>query len=164
MKLIEKQNKVPTHSIILKKGQFGKLNYSDAYRVIVKPGKPVDAILNQVFKSPRWAEVLMTLRDSIVKNFGLKTGNATAVKNYYEVGDKAYIFTVTDRNETEIVMAEDDKHLNFRTSVSIIQAHPDCEVYLTTIVHYNNFFGRVYFFFVKPFHRRIMKECMRNLL
>lgn len=164
MKSIVKQNGVPAHSIILGKGLFGELDYCDAYQVNIQSDEPVDTILNRVFKLPRWAEALMALRDSIVRYFGLNPGTGKSVKNYYEAGDKAYIFTVTYRNETEIVMAEDDKHLNFRTSVSMVKAHAGCEVYLTTVVHYNNFFGRFYFFFVKPFHQRIMKACMRNLL
>jgi hypothetical protein len=94
----------------------------------------------------------------------LTTGGKEPKKSQYEVGDKTDIFTISARDDNEIVMAEEDKHLNFRASVSVVRRDDYCEAYLTTIVHYNNFFGRFYFFFVKPFHQQIMKVCMRNLL
>ncbi|MDR3705421.1 MAG: DUF2867 domain-containing protein [Paludibacteraceae bacterium] len=164
MEKISKQYEIPSHSIILNNGTFGSVDYVDSYKVCIKTEETVDEILNRVFQSPRWVDTLMAVRNAIVSVFNLKTGGKVPPKNQYEVGDKTDIFTISARNDNEIVMAEEDKHLNFRTSVSVVRRGEDCEVYLTTIVHYNNFFGRFYFFFVKPFHQQIMKVCMRNLL
>lgn len=164
MEKISKQHNIPSHSIILDNGTFGTVDYVDSYMVRVNTQETVDEILNRVFQSPRWVDALMAIRNAIVGIFNLKTGGKEPKKNHYEVGDKTDIFTISARNGNEIVMAEEDKHLNFRTSVLVVQHGDDCEAYLTTIVHYNNFFGRFYFFFVKPFHQQIMKVCMRNLL
>jgi hypothetical protein len=59
-------------------------------------------------------------------------------------------------------MGEDDKHLNFRASV--LKDKTNGTVSLTTVVHYNNLWGRVYFFPVKPFHKIIMKALLKRYL
>jgi hypothetical protein len=35
--------------------------------------------------------------------------------------------------------------------------------YSSTIVHYNNLLGRVYFFFVKPFHKLIIHAMLKMI-
>lgn len=153
---------VPETSIILK--NFGKVDYLDVYKIQTKSNDSVDKITTELFKIPKWVNNLMKLRDVLVRSFGLKTGNKEdiQIEPYYEVGNKAIYFTVIDRNENEIVMAEDDKHLNFRTSVMIECGETSTSVFLSTIVQYNNFFGRLYFFFVKPFHRLIIKSLLKR--
>jgi hypothetical protein len=55
-----------------------------------------------------------------------------------------------------------DTHLNFRVSVLIDRGKS--YIYTTTLVHYNNRWGKLYFFFVKPFHRIIVRSIMKRLL
>jgi hypothetical protein len=57
-------------------------------------------------------------------------------------------------------MEEDDKHLKFRTSVLIDREKS--EVYLTTVVKYNNWGGRLYFIPVKPVHRILVKSQFKK--
>lgn len=108
----------------------------------------------------------MKIRNCIVGLFGLKAGNKQEanVADHYSTGSKAVYFTVTDRNDCEIIMAENDKHLNFRASVLINRNGTDSKIYLTTIVRYNNFLGRLYFMSVKPFHSIIMKSILKRAL
>ena len=128
--------------------------------------RSVDKITSDLFKTPKWVHYLLKIRDLIVKPFGIKTSDEIEVKveSHYPIGSKAVFFTVIDRNKNEIVMAEDDKHLNFRTSVMIEKDGKNTNIYQTTIVQYNNFFGRFYFFFVKPFHRIIIKKGLKTYL
>lgn len=95
---------------------------------------------------------------------GLKTDTkAEASLPYYPIGSKAVLFRVTDRNESEIVMDEDDKHLNFKTSVMVERINGFTQVWLTTIVHFNNTLGRLYFWPVKPFHKALIKSRLKKL-
>jgi hypothetical protein len=153
---------------------FGKIDYQDCYSVsICNPHDySVDYLTQWFFSStPGWVHRLMTLRNLIVSFFGLKGGNIdkTEIHNpsvFYPKGSKIAIFTVYDRNDHEIVMAEDDKHLNFRTSI-MIEKDKDKDpirLYLSTIVQYNNIWGRFYFMFVKPFHQSICKTMLKILL
>jgi hypothetical protein len=72
------------------------------------------------------------------------------------------IFTVSARNGNEIVMEEDDKHLTFGTSVLIDREQS--EIYLTTVVKYHNWGGRLYFIPVKPVHRMLVKSQIKRAI
>ncbi len=163
MKKVVKLDNIPEKSLIL--NDFGKIDYSDTYKIqITSNDYSVDKITTDIFKTPKWVDNLMKLRDIIVKGFGLKTGDKNDIKiePYYSIGSKAIYFTVLDRNENEIVMVENDKHLNFRTSVMVDKNTTNINVYLSTIVQFNNFFGWLYFLPVKPFHRLIVKSLLKR--
>lgn len=115
---------------------------------------------------------LSNIRDFMVKLFGLKATmipeQRTLDKSIrYNLGDKAIYFVVINRSDTEIVMAKDDKHLYFRTSL-LIEENPDDSKYqylfLTTIVEFHNIWGRIYFAFVRPFHKLLMKKLLSDFL
>ncbi len=95
-------------------------------------------------------------------------GNSTAQQSnppgrpYYPVGSRAPYFSVVARNEREIVTGEQDKHLDFRTSLLADLAGP--HLYCITAVRFHNRWGRLYFFFVKPFHRAIIRAMLKRLL
>jgi hypothetical protein len=82
----------------------------------------------------------------------------------YSTGSKIGVFTVETRNEHEIVMAENDKHLNFKTSVLTNANGTGIDLYFTTVVHFNNIGGRLYFIPVKPFHRIILKSSIKRII
>lgn len=162
MKKVIRLKQIPADSLIL--NDFGKINYWDIYQVQLSVNDySVDKITTDIFKLPGWIDKLVTLRNGIAKRFGLKTGD----KNYhtephYSIGHKAGYFTVLDRNENEIVMAENDKHLNFRTSVRVEKQSENSLVYLSTIVQFNNFFGWLYFLPVKPFHQVLIQSLLKK--
>jgi hypothetical protein len=52
--------------------------------------------------------------------------------------------------------------LTFR--VSVLTDREKSYVYVTTVVHYNNRGGKVYFLPVKPFHKIILYAMMKRLL
>lgn len=162
MQTVQKAKQIPENSIITK--NFTEIDYQDTYLISKKTDSTIDRITVGLFKGPKWADNLMKLRDSIVRLFGLKTGKKkeTSTEEHISVGSKVEFFTVVDRNENEIVMAENDKHLNFKTSVMIDRNEVDTIIYLSTIVKFNNIFGRLYFIPVKPFHRLIIKSILRK--
>ncbi len=159
---------IPKNSIINK--SIKKLDYYDSYEITLlnKENYSIDYLTVRLFTSiPKWISVLLSIRDVIVEPFGLKTGKVNSAdvpdKNVkYDAGSKIVLFTVLTRNENEIVFSEDDKHLYFRTSV--LKENRDDgsqKIHLTTIVIYHNVFGKIYFFFVKPFHRLIMRTMLK---
>ncbi len=152
----------PKSSIIL--DGYGAFDYCDSFCVETSSTDTVDSITTAIFCSPSWADHLLAIRDALVKVFGLRTSGKTkpSIKEYYNIGDRAGIFTVCSRNENEIVMSEDDKHLSFRTSVFIDRSGANAKVYLTTIVKFHNLGGKLYFIPVKPFHRLIIQSSMRK--
>ncbi|MHC1774946.1 MAG: DUF2867 domain-containing protein [Lentimicrobium sp.] len=162
MSKVQVIKRISEKSIIL--DGFDKIHYLDCYRIHMQSDFGIDKITTEIFRTPKWVNILMSLRNNIVGLFGLNTGSIEEknIEPYYPVGSKAVYFQVLKRSENEIVMAENDKHLNFRTSVFVERAQTRTSIYLSTIVHYNNILGRLYFLPVRPFHKIIVKSLLRR--
>jgi hypothetical protein len=148
MKTVTSLTTIPENSVIA--NGFGKIDYCDSYRIVKVTNNTAEEIATQIMKPAKWEKWLMGIRDSIVRIFGLKTS-----KDIFEG-----IFPIIEQHEKEIVMGENDKHLNVR--VSVLVDRENSYIYLTTIVHFNNFFGRLYFLPVKPFHKIIVKSGFKK--
>src|SRR5256885_1025171 len=107
-------------------------DYRDAYRVEVDPSKipDVDAFARAFAKAPPvWVRTLMSVRDSVVGLFGLKRA-----KDAPSSPDFIGFFRILERNDREILMGEDDRHLDFRVSM----LHDGTGVIVSTLVRIHN--------------------------
>ena len=166
---VTKLPEIPQNSIIIE--SFGSTDYEDTYKVPVNNyhDYSIDYLTALFFTSlPAWIKMLLSFRNFIVKFLGLKGGDTNKLKEpeksvYYPIGSDAVIFKVHNRSNNEIVMADNYKLLNFRTSLLIekLSGKEYGYLYCSTIVQYNNIFGRLYFFPVKPFHRMIVKTMLK---
>lgn len=121
--------------------------------------------------APEWVGILFTLRNKIVSVFGLKTGKKS--KDFQSIlenfegkkGESIGLFKVFDRTENELILGEDDTHLDFRISF-LLEPRSDIEknITISTTVIFNNWMGRLYFMPVKPFHKVIVKKMLRNII
>ena len=164
MQNIEVFSYPPSSSIIL--NNFGKVDYCDSYKAYLPKRISVDLLAKEMFATKSWTDKLLDFRNFVVRIFGLKTTGWRQVQSEmpYKAGNKVGIFTVECRNEQEIVMAENDKHLNFKTSVLASVNETGMDLYFTTIVHFNNIWGRLYFIPVKPFHRLILISSINRII
>ncbi|MDR1886661.1 MAG: DUF2867 domain-containing protein [Prevotellaceae bacterium] len=151
-KSVKKCSAVPANSMITT--DFGRVDYHDTYLIYQTTDKRAEEISKELMQLPDWVNVLFFIRNRIAGLFGLKTDRNTRKDDTF--------FSLIENREDEIVMGEDDKHLNFRASV--LKDKANGTVSLTTVVHYNNLWGRVYFFPVKPFHKIIMKTLLKRYL
>ena len=93
-----------------------------------------------------------TLFSLVTRLFGTQSGRIS-------------IFKVYGRSETEIVLGEDDRHLDFRLSVL---RTPDLsptlggQLTVSTVVHCHNLLGRAYLLVIAPFHRLVVKASLRR--
>ncbi|WP_407654554.1 DUF2867 domain-containing protein [Bradyrhizobium prioriisuperbiae] len=64
------------------------------------------------------------------------------------------------RTTLELILGEDDKHLDFRASVQLRSRRDDAydEVILATVVHRHNLLGKIYFRLISPFHRLVVRS------
>ena len=152
MKTVTKLTSIPKNSVIAR--GFDKIDYYDTYRVVKATNDTAEKIANELLKLPGWVKWLMNIRDAVVWIFGLKTS-----KEIQE--GQTTNFPVIERNENEIVMGEKDKHLDFRASVLVDRENSF--IYLTTIVRFNNIFGKLYFLPVKPFHKIIVQSFLKQI-
>lgn len=138
-----------------------RVDYFDSYMIVKNTPDSVSEITRKVLKSPAWVEMLTTLRDFLVKPFGLKTGDEIRAE-----GDADYEFDfapVLYRSEQEIVMGMNDKHLYFRMSVLKVAQHENSQLFLTTVVRFNNVGGRIYFGLIRLFHGLIVRTMLKRL-
>lgn len=150
-------------------------DYIDSYSSVIElPDGQTPAIEDMAkafFASgPEWVDHLFTLRNKIVGLLGLKTGRAgnkqQLLNNFTcEPGDKLGLFKVFAKNEQEVILGEDDKHLNFRVSLFVGKSDTGLknELVISTVVKFNNWLGRLYFIPVKPFHRLIVPVMLRGI-
>ncbi len=152
------QSRLPEKSTIKK--FICKINYEDTFAVkLNKTGISIEHIYLSVFAhSPKWVNRLLNLRNKIVKPFGIKTHSEEMKKENLKIGEKTGIFKIYAIYEHEIIAGEDEKHLDFRVSV----LKNEGILTISTLVHYNNWFGKLYFFIVQPFHKIIVKSMMKN--
>jgi len=160
---VKRTNEIPEYSVISK--NFDDIHYCDSFSILTQTNENLDTITTEVFQTPQWADMLMTVRNTVTKLVGLDAGGYkkdTHISDFYPVGSRAVYFTVIDRNENEIIMAENDKHLNFRISIMVNREGDNVTIYLTTLLKFNNLLGKLYFFPVKPFHRLIVISLLKG--
>ena len=97
---------------------------------------------------PRWAAALLRLRNTLVRPFGLKTGEP----------DKP-IFPTCHESDTELILGTDDKHLNFRIGLY----RQEGRIYMSTWVRPHNLWGRAYLRLVMPFHILISRGAVARM-
>ncbi len=123
--------------------------------------------------SPKWIEQLFSFRNKIVRIFGLKTSETITdrqnqLENFScEPNEQLGLFKVFDKTENEVILGENDKHLNFRVSLFYKPANDFTNkntLTITTIVKFNNWFGRLYFLPVRPFHKLIVPTMLRGII
>lgn len=150
-------------------------DYADSYCGNLDPEKnditPTDIAKGFFSSSPKWVHFLMSLRNSIVSIFGLKTGasqlndESSLDHMTLEKGDQLGIFKVFDKNDQELILGENDKHLNFRVSLMIDpEPRPKKKLIISTIVIFHNWFGKLYFLPVKPFHKFIVRRMLKRTI
>ena len=152
---------LPSNSVIT--DFITKKDFEDCYSFTISNNtKTNQELYIDIFSSaPKWVDSMMTIRNKIVSLFGLKTEMSRNVNTDFQVGEKVGIFNIMEIQENEIIAGEDDKHLDFRVSI-LRKIDKETTVYVSTLVHYNNWFGKAYFFIIKPFHKAIVKSLARK--
>lgn len=110
---------------------------------------------------PKWVAFLMNIRNAIVKLFGLKTTVPEDFNSNFKVGGYIGFFKIYSIEKNEIMLGADDKHLNFRVSVYNSE-ETNFNIKITTLVQYNNRFGKIYMAIVKPFHHIAVKMMVKQ--
>ena len=139
-------------------------DFLDCYTVRLETGgeRPIAEIAQRIFIGfPRWVAALLLLRDVAVRPFGLKTAaslpNDSRFRASLQPGDAINFFPVHSVGEDEIILGEDDRHLDFRISVHRRPDQPD-SIGLATWVRTHNCLGETYLRMIFPFHVAIVRS------
>jgi hypothetical protein len=102
-----------------------------------------------------WIRALTQVRDVVMAAVGVKSSRAVGVAAAAR-GPVIGFFPVLSKSAGELVMGEDDRHLDFRLAVLLrAGAAGDRELVVVTVVHCHNWLGRTYLKVIAPFHRLI---------
>ena len=170
--MIQKTDTLPENSLL--KEEDTPHHYIDTFQLLLlntQKTRNVNEMLALFLASgPKWADRLMTLRNKIAAALGLKTSDTRqAVPSLQDIekcqpGDRLGIFKMLARSPHEVVLGENDKHLDFKVSFLCTPTDQDKHSFsITTLVHFNNVMGRIYFLPVKPFHCRIIRTTLKKM-
>lgn len=115
---IATQVALPAHSGISQ--VYRTVHLADAFAIALAPGSTQDpeVLARFIFAhQPAWIGKLTKLRDLIVAGFGLKTTRELASLGNSAKAQRVGIFRIYSTSKNEIVVGEDDRHLDFRVSV-----------------------------------------------
>ena len=161
-----KQVAIPSQSAIAT--AFTSTDLADAFAIQLPSDASLDPDLLARFifsVQPSWIGALTNLRDAIVAGFGLKTAKHLATLSTDPTANRISIFRVFGATKTEVVLGENDRHLDFRVSVLCTPSSPlntSNQLTLSTVVHCHNRLGRVYLSVIAPFHRQVVKASLRS--
>ena len=161
-----KQVAVPSQSVIAT--AFKSMSLADAFAIQLPSDASTnpDVLARFIFSvQPSWIGALTNVRDAIVAGFGLKTAKHLATLAGDPTANRISIFRVFGATETEVVLGENDRHLDFRVSVLCTPASPPStgnQLTLSTVVHCHNRLGRAYLSVIAPFHRQVVKASLRS--
>jgi hypothetical protein len=113
----------------------------------------------------RWIGKLLALRDLIVERVGLKTAKQLR-KDHAGTRERVDFFRIYARSAHEIILGENDSHLDFRLSV-LQQTRRTADgssryLVLSTVVNCHNALGRAYIAAIAPFHRLVVRSSLRR--
>jgi hypothetical protein len=161
-----KQVALPSQSVVTT--AFKSVNLADAFSIQLPSGasKNPDVLARFIFSvQPFWIGALTNVRDAIVAVFGLKTAKHLATLSGDSAAKRISIFRVFSISETEVVLGENDKHLDFRVSILCTPDSPPStgnQLTLSTVVHCHNRLGKTYLSIIAPFHRQVVKATLRR--
>ncbi|RKE39339.1 uncharacterized protein DUF2867 [Paraburkholderia sp. BL23I1N1] len=158
---------VPAESSIAR--LYDAPDLADAYAVRLPDNAIDDPELLARFlfaHQPAWVAKLLSLRDALVARLGLKTAKQLRAASSHASRERVDFFRIYTRSAREIILGENDSHLDFR--LSVLQQTRDTRegstryLILSTVVHCHNGFGRFYILVIAPFHRLVVRSSLRR--
>jgi Protein of unknown function (DUF2867) len=140
---------------------FDAADLADAFAVPIDTAdvaKGVDSLARSALGDPApWIRLLLGLRDALVAGFGVKTSQEVRRAAIADNAERIDFFRILARSDRELILGEDDRHLDFRLSL-LLRVRPDGsgdELVATTVVRCHNALGRVYLALIARFHRLV---------
>jgi len=146
--------------------------FRDSYRapLLVTRASMVEIFFAIFGHHPVWMKLVLILRNRVASLCGLDAPSTSellhpGVRSGYAVGDKIGVWPIFAITENELVAGRDNKHLDFRLSVLKEQDTGGAgSVVVSTVCTVHNRFGKIYLFFVVPFHRWGMRQLLSRAI
>ena len=141
----------------------------DSYRAPLR--RPHASIIDVFFAifghHPLWIKATLIVRNRIASLCGLAAPTASeimnpAIRSSYAVGDKIGVWPIDYLTDTELVAGRNNKHLDFRLSVFRQGEGAAASVTVSTVCVVHNLAGKIYLFFIIPFHKWGVRQLLSN--
>jgi hypothetical protein len=156
-------------SSVLGRDLIGAAYFHDSYRVLLAhPELSIVDIFFALFgHTPRWMKALLITRNAIARRFGLEVPTVAEIltpmmRPTYSVGDKIGPWPIFFIGDNELVAGRNNKHLDFRLSVLKVTDGDAPGVVVSTVCSVHNVFGKIYLFFIVPFHRSGVQSLLSS--
>jgi hypothetical protein len=143
--------------------------FRDSYRApLTRPDLAIADVFFALFgHMPLWMKILLIVRNAVAKAFGLEAPTVAEImkptaRSGYRVGEKIGPWPIFFIADDEIVAGRNNKHLDFRLSVLKARDGDVMSVAVSTICTVHNMFGKIYLFFIVPFHRSGVQSLISN--
>jgi hypothetical protein len=144
-------------------------DFHDCYRApLARPELGIIDIFFALFgHTPLWMKLLLIARNAAARLAGLEVPTVgeiikPTVRSEYYVGEKIGPWPIFFIGDHEIVAGRNNKHMDFRLSVLKAIDGDAISVVVSTVCTVHNVFGRIYLFFIIPFHRHGVRSLMSN--
>jgi len=161
---------VPSSSM-LSRELVARAYFRDSYRAPLsrKELGIVDIFFCIFAHQPLWMKLLLIVRNKVAALAGLDAPTASEIlhveiKDRYVVGEKIGVWPIFTISEREVVAGRNNKHLDFRLSMLKVRDGHSTSVVVSTVCTVHNLAGKIYLFFVVPFHRYGVHKLMANAL
>ena len=166
-----KKTRIPGQSLT---GRFLPADYTDSFSCEVESRGDINAddiMISLWTDMPGAVKALFKVHNFLVKIVGLKGGNdhnTEELEKCIRMGGEYGLVSVPAKDTGETVMKLSDKHLDAYMSVMVGDYGGKRILWFSTLVHYHNKLGWVYFFLIRPFHgivvRKMVKRGLQKIL
>ena len=116
---------------------------------------------------PWWMNRLLMVRNRIAKRCGLEVATdaqvtSAGIAEHYAVGDTIGPWPIFALSETELIAGRNNGHLDFRLSILRIPGGKTGSVVVSTVCTVHNLSGKIYLFFIVPFHKWGVQKLIAN--
>lgn len=143
-------------------GWYNSADLLDCYAAPLPPGHDGDIhrIALAILDRPSWwFRTLLTIRDGFARGAGLQTTDD--IRRSVPADARVAFFPIRARSADEIILGEDDRHLDFRLSLLVDRrADGTATVFATTVVRCRNRLGRAYLAAITPFHHLVVRSSL----
>jgi hypothetical protein len=137
----------------------------DAFAIRLPAGAngDLEGLARAGFERPAgWIRALTWLRDAMMATVGVKSSRAIGAAAAAR-GPVIGYFPLLSRSAEELVVGEDDRHLDFRVAIRFRTGAAGVrELVVVTVVHCHNRLGRMYLTVIAPFHRVIARANLEQ--
>jgi hypothetical protein len=141
--------------------------FHDSYRAPLRrqPATMVDIFFAIFGHQPAWMKWVLIARNRVASWCGLEAPTASEIlnvqrKSRYAVGEKIGVWPIYSLTADELVAGRNNKHLDFRLSVLREADDAQGSVVVSTICTVHNAYGKIYLFFIVPFHRWGVRQLL----